>query len=451
MPKRLKAIMRSRVSLCLVTAAILTLALAVVATAQEVEYLTLFADDFESGQAQDWTPRGVLTGEWSVQEKDSNHFLDVKGHTSLNFSTGPGSTWTDYVFRVRLVLLEGEAGINFRLQTSPTGSGPIASYLLQLSRYDLRLNKVTYISGSPRPYELLASSPVDLRPGPWYTVSVDASGNQLAISVDGVPELKYVDVKDPLLNGSVNLTAYSGGHALFDDVWVGRVRAPGPTPATMQQPQTPVLPGAATAAPAWTPPPSVLTQPTPTPQPPAGSRLGVRLPWDTLAAIVGVVTGVGGAVVWLIHGRAASSQKRHLKRLLDEIDTVYTRFKMNTRRCEAELYRLKDVVVEGLKEGKVTEESYGILDKRVDSYLKEVQEKIIDEKLGGFPSMLKNSLHRMLREGAISQEEFDSVEKLLMATADLSEAEKSELRDSLARWRSSYLKADTTDKSEGQQ
>jgi hypothetical protein len=60
---------------------------------------------------------------------------------------------------------------------------------------------------------------------------------------------------------------------------------------------------------------------------------------------------------------------------LDEIDDVYLRFKTNPRICEEELYRLRNTILEGLTDGKITEEDYAILDRKIDKYMKELQEK----------------------------------------------------------------------------
>lgn len=139
-------------------------------------------------------------------------------------------------------------------------------------------------------------------------------------------------------------------------------------------------------------------------------------------------------------GRAISSQKRYLKRLLNESDTVYTRFKMNARRCEAELYRLKDVIATDLKEGRLEEQSYAILEKRLDSYMKEIQERIIDENLGSFPAKLKDSLHQLMEKGEMGEYEFAAIEKIILASNEVPEVDKIRLRESLERWREDYLK-----------
>jgi KaiC/GvpD/RAD55 family RecA-like ATPase len=58
-----------------------------------------------------------------------------------------------------------------------------------------------------------------------------------------------------------------------------------------------------------------------------------------------------------------------IKAFLNEIDEVYSRFKMTPRKCEEELSRLRDVILERLTEGKITKENHSVLDKRIEEYM----------------------------------------------------------------------------------
>ena len=62
-------------------------------------------------------------------------------------------------------------------------------------------------------------------------------------------------------------------------------------------------------------------------------------------------------------------KRGRVKTLLDDIDNVFFSHKKNARRCEAELYRLKDIVLEDYKNGKINEQSYDVLNERIDDYL----------------------------------------------------------------------------------
>ncbi len=94
---------------------------------------------------------------------------------------------------------------------------------------------------------------------------------------------------------------------------------------------------------------------------------------QVILGLVGIVLTVAlGGTAWIRTRR----RKGVLKTLLDEIDEAYSRFKTNPRKCEEELSRLRNTVLEGLADGKIPEESYNIMDKRIDKYMEELQRAI---------------------------------------------------------------------------
>jgi len=416
---------------CLVIIASLILAVAP-AIVQGQEWVRLFADDFESGNTQAWwgIKLGKEGGEWSIKEEAGNHFLTLKGNAS--FGTGSNS-WTDYGLQVRVKLVAGEAGITFR--DSPWQADPSKgsdSYRMVLTPYDCRLEKMHGTEGS-----LLGSAPVKIDPNTWHTVSIKAYKNGLYVGIDGVDKINLADNQGPLLSGGIGLECVPMSIVSFDDV---EVKGPGGAGAPSSIYPTP-LP---------TPVPDKFATPLPTPmptQPPASQQSAnapgaFPIPFDQLAAIISIVAAMGSVGGWVVSKRRKSAQQRQLQKTIDDIDAVYTRFKMNARRCEAELYRLKEVILDQLKRGKLAKESYEVLDKRLESYMKEVEERLIDERFGGFPTKLKNTLYRMVREGEISEQDFDSMERLILGVSELPDADRAELKDLLRRWRDSYLKKD---------
>jgi hypothetical protein len=64
---------------------------------------------------------------------------------------------------------------------------------------------------------------------------------------------------------------------------------------------------------------------------------------------------------------------------LEEVDDVYSRFKMNAIKCESELIRLKSEVLREFKEEIIDEENFELLDSRIEDYLKEIREEIEKE------------------------------------------------------------------------
>lgn len=93
--------------------------------------------------------------------------------------------------------------------------------------------------------------------------------------------------------------------------------------------------------------------------------------WVQLLALVVSVIGVVLAVSGF--SMANKNKQRSLKKFLHEIDDAYTSYKWKTKRCEAELYRLLDQVEEQLKEGKIDESTFSLLEKRIHKYLDEIK------------------------------------------------------------------------------
>jgi hypothetical protein len=75
-----------------------------VQTGQAVHaWTTLFQDDFEDGDANDWQ---LNTG-WEVELEGSNHVLSGAGYTSAILTTG--HDWADYRFKTRIKLVDNQA------------------------------------------------------------------------------------------------------------------------------------------------------------------------------------------------------------------------------------------------------------------------------------------------------------------------------------------------------
>ncbi len=87
-----------------------------------------------------------------------------------------------------------------------------------------------------------------------------------------------------------------------------------------------------------------------------------------LVSLIGVSLAVTGFTL------AGAKKKKSISKLLNDIDDTFASFKWKTKRCEAELYRLQDVVEDQLKSGKLDEGAYQLLLKRIEKYLTEIQE-----------------------------------------------------------------------------
>ncbi len=95
------------------------------------------------------------------------------------------------------------------------------------------------------------------------------------------------------------------------------------------------------------------------------------------AMLITIVGGAAGLVGWVVNAqRQRKRRKVMFKDFLEEIDDVYTRFKMNSRQCEGELLRIKEQIMGEFRVDTIDSEMYGVLDKRIDDYLREIREEI---------------------------------------------------------------------------
>jgi len=94
----------------------------------------------------------------------------------------------------------------------------------------------------------------------------------------------------------------------------------------------------------------------------------------TILTICGTIIGVIG---WLMKARAEREREKKLfTEFMQNIDDIYFSFKVNTRKCEAELYRIKDQVFTEFKQGVINAKNYNILEERIEEYIKEIREEI---------------------------------------------------------------------------
>lgn len=86
-----------------------------------------------------------------------------------------------------------------------------------------------------------------------------------------------------------------------------------------------------------------------------------------VVSLIGLILGVTGFSL------ANKKKRKYLKRYMHEIDDAYSSYKLKTKRCEAELYRLQDQIEDQLKDGKIDENTYHLLEKRIEKYLDEIK------------------------------------------------------------------------------
>jgi hypothetical protein len=93
--------------------------------------------------------------------------------------------------------------------------------------------------------------------------------------------------------------------------------------------------------------------------------------WEFIAIVVTIISGIAAVTGFSI---SAQKKKKSISKYMTEIDNTFNEFRQKTKRCEAELYRLRDLLEERLKKGKIDESIYELLQKRIDKYLEEITE-----------------------------------------------------------------------------
>lgn len=144
----------------------------------------------------------------------------------------------------------------------------------------------------------------------------------------------------------------------------------------------------------------------------------------TILAIVGVLVAISGFTF------AAKNKRKSISKYINQIDDTYSEYKMKAKRCEAELYRLRDIVDEQLKTAKIDEGAYQLLMNRIEGYMIEIQKQIVNEKFGGLPINLKNQMFKMMEDGEINESEFEAIQKLIKRS-ELSSSEQESLIETI--------------------
>jgi hypothetical protein len=91
-------------------------------------------------------------------------------------------------------------------------------------------------------------------------------------------------------------------------------------------------------------------------------------------SILGTLVGVGG---WVFRKRSERRRREFLfSKLMSDIDKIYSEFKMNSRKCEAELLDVREKVFEEFSKGVIDDDICQILLGRIEHYLEDIRQDI---------------------------------------------------------------------------
>jgi photosystem II stability/assembly factor-like uncharacterized protein len=160
-----------------------------------------YQEDFEDGQAQDWT----LEPGWQVMQDEGNYVLSGQGHVWARFA----QVYDDYRLSFRLKLLSGRVHLNFRM--NDTGR-----YFIGFETQGSDLNKQYWPDTF---FNSLTRKGWTHTANEWHQIEIAGQGDTLTFIVDGNTEWTYTD-QEPILVGGFAFETLDGSQVYIDDVKV---------------------------------------------------------------------------------------------------------------------------------------------------------------------------------------------------------------------------------------
>ena len=157
----------------------------------------------------------------------------------------------------------------------------------------------------------------------------------------------------------------------------------------------------------------------------AASEAGGGINWEMIGVILVIIFGIGG---WILTKKRRSLISKYIK----NINNVYNSCKNNSAKCEAELNNLKEQIEKDFAAGKITEQSYDILNKKIEDYVKNLRKGIIKAGFELTPD-IKKELHNMLEDGIVTEKEYAKFIKVDIK--GMSEADRAKLNYLVKKWK----------------
>lgn len=177
-----------------------------------VKPIQLLTDDFEDGDASDWTDQN---GTWSVISDDTKVFRQ-SGSSGGSVSHTSGQTWTDYSVEANAKLLSvdtangGTIAIGFRFQDISNG------YFLTYSSIDDRLRIIKRENGSEVTLGFYNGLKI-IGMNEIFTIKAVVQGNKIEAYVNGQKKITTMD--ETFAEGGIALEMYNATGE-YDDVAV---------------------------------------------------------------------------------------------------------------------------------------------------------------------------------------------------------------------------------------
>jgi pectate lyase len=213
----------------------------------------IFTDDFEDGNSTGWTTSG---GSWSVATDGSRVFRQSGTSADARARAGQ-STWDNYTVTARVKPTAFNGSNRFVAVLARAQSNTSYYYLALRSTNTVELKKL--VGGSST---TLASAPITVTTGTWYTLNLQVAGPNIHGWVNNGNRLVAVDTQ--FTRGQIGVATFYAS-ASFDDVLVDSTVTP--TTSTRPPTSSPQPPTTTTRPPTTTTRPPTTTTTPPNPQP----------------------------------------------------------------------------------------------------------------------------------------------------------------------------------------
>jgi pectate lyase len=181
---------------------------------------TLFSDNFDDNNANGWSKSG---GSWSVVTDGSPVYRQTSTGADAKAQAGT-LTWTDYATQARVKPLAFNGSGRYAAVVSRAQNMTNFYYLALTNGGQVVLGK--RVGGGPT---TLASAPLAVTTGTWYTLRLEAFGTNLRGFVNGGQVVSASD--SSFAAGRVGFSTYFAS-ASFDDLEVSTDGSPTPTGTT---------------------------------------------------------------------------------------------------------------------------------------------------------------------------------------------------------------------------
>jgi hypothetical protein len=146
--------------------------------------------------------------------------------------------------------------------------------------------------------------------------------------------------------------------------------------------------------------------------------------WEPVAVAVAAIISIAG---WLMLRR----QKANVRRYLDEIDRKVDELHHDLDRLDTELAKLREEITNYYRKGKLDENQFLLIEKKLDDSLRSIREKNIAMSLDKTSPELSAAITAALADGRIKPGE---VEQVLNQADDLTPEQRKQLKNLITKW-----------------